>query len=257
MPTRESVPKSLPTWFELSTSDPDKSTAFYGGLFGWTAESAPEEFGGYISFSLGGVGVAGAMKNDGTTGPDGWSVYLATDDIAKVAELAAANGGKVEVEPMAVGDLGQMAFVSDPGGAFIGAWQPGEHKGFLVHNEPNAPGWFELHTRDWQGALAFYRDVFGCEIDVVSDADEFRYAVVVHDGLQWAGIMDAAGFLPEGVPAHWSVYIEVADADDAVAKAVQLGAKVVQPVEDTPYGRLATLTDTTGAAFKLVQPPAG
>jgi predicted enzyme related to lactoylglutathione lyase len=257
MPTRDSIPKSLPCWLDLGSSDTDKSAAFYGGLFGWTAESAGEDFGGYITFSLDGVQVAGCMKNDGSMGPDGWSTYLATDDIAKLAESATANGGQVVAEPMAVGDLGQMAFVTDPTGGFIGAWQPGEHKGFLVHNEPNAPGWFELHTRDFDGALAFYREVFGCDIDVVNDTPEFRYAVVMANGLQWAGIMDATAFLPDGVPAHWSVYIEVADADATVAKAQELGGSVVQPAEDTPYGRLATLTDTTGASFKLVQPPAG
>jgi predicted enzyme related to lactoylglutathione lyase len=70
---------------------------------------------------------------------------------------------------------------------------------------------------------------------------------------QAAGIMDASGFLPEGVPAHWSIYWAVDSADDAVAKVVELGGTVVQPAEDTPYGRLATCTDATGATFKLVE----
>jgi predicted enzyme related to lactoylglutathione lyase len=65
--------------------------------------------------------------------------------------------------------------------------------------------------------------------------------------------MDASGFLPEGVPAHWSVYFGVADADAALAKIVALGGSVVVPAEDTPYGRLATATDSTGAMFKLIQ----
>jgi predicted enzyme related to lactoylglutathione lyase len=52
------------------------------------------------------------------------------------------------------------------------------------------------------------------------------------------------------------VYFHADDADATIAKAVSLGGSVVQPAEDTPYGRLATLTDITGATFKLVQPPA-
>ena len=47
--------------------------------------------------------------------PDVWSIYLATDDAAKTAEVATANGGQVVVEPMPVGDLGTMAFITDPG----------------------------------------------------------------------------------------------------------------------------------------------
>ena len=41
-----------------------------------------------------------------------------------------------------------MAMVADPGGAAIGVWQPGLHKGFGIWGEPSTPAWFELHTRD-------------------------------------------------------------------------------------------------------------
>ena len=64
--------------------------------------------------------------------------------------------------------------------------------------------------------------------------------------------MDAAAFLPEGVPAHWSIYFAVGDADAALAQIVELGGSIVAGAEDTPYGRLATATDPTGALFKLV-----
>jgi predicted enzyme related to lactoylglutathione lyase len=69
-----------------------------------------------------------------------------------------------------------------------------------------------------------------------------------------AGIMDAAAFLPDGVPAHWSVYWEVDDADAAVAKVKALGGSVVMDSVDTPYGRLATVADPAGAQFKLRTP---
>ena len=69
---------------------------------------------------------------------------------------------------------------------------------------------------------------------------------------QHAGVMDASAFLPEGVPAHWSVYFKVADTDATLAKIAKLGGNTVVPAEDTPYGRLATAVDPTGAIFKLV-----
>ena len=68
----------------------------------------------------------------------------------------------------------------------------------------------------------------------------------------FAGIMDASGFLPDGVPAQWSVYFGVDDSDAALAKIVDLGGSIVTPAEDTPYGRLATAADATGAIFRLV-----
>ena len=63
-------------------------------------------------------------------------------------------------------------------------------------------------------------------------------------------------FLPEGVPDHWSIYWDVDDVDVTVALARKLGGSLVDGPMDTPYGRMATVTDPTGAQFKLRTPPA-
>jgi len=243
-----------PCWIDLFTSDPDRSVSFYGELFGWTAESAGAEFGGYINFSRDGKRVAGAMRNDGADGtPDAWSVYLKVDDAAATVERATAAGGTVIVPAMPVGPLGTMAVVTDAGGAAVGMWQPGEHTGFGIKGAVGSPTWFELHTRDFDAAVKFYETVFGWDAHAASDTPEFRYTTLGEGDGQQAGIMDSSGFLPEGVPAHWRVYFGVADADATVATAIGLGATVIMPVTDTPYGRLAQLTDPTGATFCLQQ----
>ena len=36
------------------------------------------------------------------------------------------------------------------------------------------------------------------------------------------------------------------------SKAVSLGGKVIDGPDDTPFGRLATLADPTGAMFKIM-----
>ena len=255
MPTRDTAPLGSPCWVDLMTSDPDKARTFYGELFGWTAEEPNDEFGGYFSYLKDGVLVAGCMRNDGTSGvPDVWSVYLAVGDAKATVDAANANGGSTIVEAMDVGDLGTMAVLTDAGQAAIGMWQPGTHKGFGVLAEAGAPSWFELHTRDYDASLAFYRTVFGWKTETASDVPEFRYTTLGEGENAQAGIMDASAFLPEGVPAHWSVYFGTADADATLAKVVELGGTVVQPAEDTPYGRLATAADPTGALFKLHQP---
>ena len=253
MPTRDTAPIGAPCWVDLMTSDTERSRAFYGELFGWTAEEPNEQFGGYFNYSKDGALVAGCMASQPDAGmPDVWSVYLATEDAKKTADDAVTNGGQVHVAAMDVADLGTMALIADCGGAAIGMWQPGLHKGFGVFGEPSTPSWFELHTRDYEASTAFYREVFHWDTNVVSDTPEFRYTTMM-DGESWlAGVMDASGFLPEGVPSHWSVYFGVADTDAALAKVVDLGGSIVTPAEDTPYGRLATAADPTGAVFKLV-----
>lgn len=255
MPTRDTAPMGAPCWIQLSTSDTDRSRGFYTALFGWTAEDPIAEFGGYFNFRQDDVRVAGAMGTEpGADQPDSWSLYLASDDAAKTLEAASAHGAQVIVPAMPVGDLGVMGFVVDPGGAAIGVWQPGSHPGFGIIGEHGAPGWFELHTRDYERVLDFYRNVFGWRTQVISDGPEFRYTVAVEGEEQLAGVMDGAGFLPPGAPATWSVYFGVDDADAALAKAVELGGSIVEPAMDTPYGRLAGAADPTGARFKLVAP---
>jgi uncharacterized protein len=253
VPLRDEAPIGAPCWVDVLTSDPDRTKEFYGRLFGWTVEDPGEEYGGYFNFLKDGVHVAGGMRNDGESGvPDLWSVYLATDDADATIERTVAAGGQVMVPAMDVMALGRMAVVIDVGGAVIGTWQPGLHKGFGVLGEPGTPAWFELHTRAYDASVEFYRDVFAWKTQVASDEPDFRYTTLDSDGDQLAGVMDASAFLPDGVPASWTVYFAVPDADAALSEIVALGGEVVMGAEDTPYGRLATAADATGALFKVV-----
>jgi len=254
MPTRDSAPLGAPCWVDVFTSDVEGAKEFYGGLFGWTAQEADPRFGGYFNFLEDGQPVAGCMVNGGTdpNAVDMWSVYLAVADAEATQAAAVEHGAQVYVPAMAVDTLGTMLVVGDPTGAAIGAWQPGEHPGFVELGEPDVPCWFEILTRDYQAALGFYRDVFGWDVHTMSDTPEFRYSTFGEGTGALAGIMDAAGFLPEGVPSYWSIYFGTADTDRSCATAVDLGGTVVEPPQDSPYGRMATVADRTGTRFKLV-----
>lgn len=253
MPIRDTAPLGAPCWIDLGTSDPEGARAFYGQLFGWTAEAAGEEYGGYINFSKNGSAVAGCMRNSGDMGfPDAWSVYLASADVQATADAVPAAGGQVVVAPMEVPAQGTMAFFADPGGAMVGAWQPGGHNGFQIFNEPGTPVWFEVLTRDHNATVRFYESVFGWQTDVLSDTPEFRYTTLGKGDDALAGIMDATDYLPAEVPPHWSLIFLVEDTDAGVAKVQELGGTVLREPEDTPYGRVAQVTDTTGAVFSLM-----
>lgn len=254
MPELDAVETGNPCWIDIMTSDPAATTAFYTALLGWEAERPSAEHGGYINFTKDGSRIAGAMANQEDGQPDVWSVYIAVDDAAATVAAVEAAGGSVMVPPMEVGSLGTMAVFTDVGGAVLGLWQPGEHTGFGYVAEDGAPGWFELFTRDYDAVRPFYEQALGWDLHTAVDQPGFRYTTL-HDGdAQAAGIMDSAADLPEGVPAHWSVYFQVADVDATIARAESLGAKVDQPAQDTPYGRLAVMIDPTGAQFKLIGP---
>jgi uncharacterized protein len=256
MPQRESAPLGAPCWVDVFTSNTDQAQDFYGHVFGWTAETAGPEYGGYINFSKDGQLVAGCMNNDGTSGtPDLWSVYLATDDAKATVQAAVDNGGGVIVPAVDILQLGTMAVLTDAGQAAIGIWQPGLHKGFSVLGEPGTPNWFEVYSRDYDAAVKFYQNVFHWDTHTMSDTSEFRYTTLGEGDTALAGIMDATGFLPEGIPSHWEIYFGVEDTDAALTKVTKLGGSVIMGAEDSPYGRLAQVADPTGAVFKVVTTP--
>ncbi len=254
MPTRDHAPFGSPCWADLWTSDVPGSRAFYSELFGWEAQEPSPEFGGYFMFTRDGVPVAGGMGDMGDMAAnDTWKIYLDTDDIAGVADRAAAAEAQVPVPPSPVADLGTQMVIVDPGGAAVGAWQAGTFPGFAVLGEHGTPSWFELHTGRYQEAVGFYRSVFGWETDTMSDTADFRYTTVKNPegGEEMAGILDAATFLPEGAPARWYVYWEVDDVDQVVSRVKALGGAVLLDPQDTPYGRMATVADPAGAELKL------
>ncbi|WP_285245581.1 VOC family protein [Pseudarthrobacter sp. fls2-241-R2A-127] len=244
-----------PCWADLMTSDPERSREFYTRLFGWMYEEGDQEkYGGYITALANGLPVAGMMKNDGESGyPDVWTTYLRVEDINATAEAAVAAGGQVFMPPMEVPEQGHMAMFGDTGGAAIGAWQFGGHTGFQAAGEPGTPYWHELHTRNYAPSVKFYQDVFGWETDVMSDTEEFRYTTLGSGDSSRAGIMDASSYLPDGAPSNWQVYFAIENTDAGVDIATSLGGQVIYPAEDTPFGRIAALTDPTGALFRIAQ----
>lgn len=244
MPVRNTVPAGAPSWIDLSTSDQAASIAFYTALMGWECGDPNPELGGYASFTLGGERVAGCVPAMG--GPtDAWAVYLATEDAEQTCAAAVAAGGAVQLPPMPVGDLGMMAVVADPSGVSFGLWQPGTHRGLLTTAEPGHAAWFELASAHHEQTLQFGREVFGWHTASVADAPDC-YSVASVDGEEAVGLLSTDG------DARGSVYLQVIDADAAQERASSLGATVVQTATDTPYGRVVTLTDPTGALVNLV-----
>lgn len=255
----ETTADGAPIWVDLGSSDVPASVAFYSALLGWEFEEPDQEFGGYTNAFLDGHRVAGLGPTMAAPGrpapPDAWTIYLAAHDIGKTVADVAAAGGATLAPPMQVGDLGSMAIVTDAAGAAFGLWQPGTHTGTDRTGVTGTPSWHELHTKDFAADTTFYRQVFGAGWTSVGDTDDFRYAQLNIAGRDCAGMMDGSRMLPAEVPSHWSVYFAVDDLDASLSRATELGATVTQGPDDTPWGRLASLTDPTGANVKLHQLP--
>jgi uncharacterized protein len=258
MTTRATAPVGAPCWADVWTSDVDACARFYGELLGWEAQPPDPEFGGYFMFHRQGVPVAGGMGDmSDMKAQNVWKVYLSTPDMAQTVAALEKGGAVLAFPPMAVGEAGTQCVFTDPTGATLGAWQPGAFHGFSVLGEPGAPAYFELLTRDFDRAVDFYRDAFAWETQPLPGDQGFRYLNQVEPGTgaPLAGVMDAAGVLPPGVPSHWSVYWDVEDTEAAATKVTALGGTVLRAPEASPYGVLATVADPQGAQFKLHSMP--
>ncbi|MEM9135343.1 MAG: VOC family protein [Actinomycetota bacterium] len=251
---KKSYAHGTPSWIDLGSPDIEASAGFYGGLFGWTVEeeSGPEA-GGYRMCTLGGKAVAGLGPQQ-NPGPPLWTTYVTVDDVDATAETVTAAGGQVVMPPMEVLTAGKMAIFADAGGAAFSTWQPGDHIGAELVNEPSTLSWNELITTDVEGAKAFYGQVFGW--GGVTHEGEMPYTEFKLGDASIAGMMPKPPTMPADVPPHWGVYFAVSDVGEAAAKATELGGAVIMPPFDTPQGPMAVLADPHGATFNVIALPA-
>ena len=247
-----------PCWVDVTSTDMGATNAFYSGLFGWDAEDLGEEAGGYTMYTLRGKRVAaGSPPPPGAEGaPPHWTTYLASDDVDDTARKVRDAGGTVLMDPFDVFDSGRMTIAQDPTGAVFGVWRAGTHIGAELANEPGTLNWNECQTGDPGGAGAFYAAVFGhgYEERPMTEGGPI-YGVLLVDGRGVAGVLQLAGEMKD-IPPNWSPVFSVADSDETVAKARELGGTALMPGMDLPeIGRLAVIQDPTGAVFQVLQPP--
>lgn len=245
-----------PVWLDYGSNNFTACTEFYSQLFGWEYEDLGSELNNYTLVRCNGALVGGLMDVSGMECPNGgpipseWGVFLKVDDLEARAAKAKAAGGEVVMENMSAGDSGTWSLVVDPTGAPISMWQPNTLESYDFVGAPGTPVWFELMTKDFDAAVAFYKEVFDWEIDIMSDTGEFRYASNGTMETATAGICHAP-WLGEDDNSYWRAYFGVDGADAAAEKVASLGGKVTDGPEDSPFGRIVTVLDREGATFQL------
>jgi len=245
----------VPSWIDMQSPDLDKSRVFYSALFGWDVPPGPEEAGGYGIATLKGKNVAGVGPQMNPAAPPSWMTYVNVDDADATTAKVTANGGQVLVGPMDVMEAGRMAVFADPVGAVIGIWQPNQHLGAQLVNEPGTWGWSELTTTDTRGAKAFYGAVFGWGEETHGPGEGGgmdNYTEWKVGDRSIGGMMQKPDSMPAEVPPFWMVYFAVADTDATVARVTELGGGVMMPPMDIEPGRFAVVADPVGAVFSVL-----
>jgi predicted enzyme related to lactoylglutathione lyase len=246
MSERTAYPHGTPSWVDIGVPDLDAAAAFYEGLFGWTVDrSGPPEAGGYAMCLLEDRPVAGMGPQVQPEIPPYWAVYVTVDDADAALAAAEANGGGVLAPAFDVMTFGRMGIISDPAGAVISVWQPIDHIGAHLVNEPGTFCWNELGSSDLAAVRPFYAAVFGWGEDESSSSE--GSAIFTVGGRVTCGAHQAG----EGEPNAWSAWFAVADCDASTDKAVELGATVLMPPNDMDFGRGSMVMDPNGAVIGL------
>ena len=262
----------VPCWVDSPQRDPEAARTFYEDLFEWELEDVmpPESPMRYFVGRIRGGDVAAVgSQPQGEPQPAAWNTYVWVTDADETAAKVRAAGGSVVMEPGDVMDAGRMAVFADPEGAEFSVWQPKNFRGATVVNEHGSVNFNNLHTRDIEGAKAFYGAVFAW--DLLDLGGGYAWAMPAYGdfleertpGLResmagmgaperFAEVVATANVIPEDqpdTPAHWGVTFAVDDADAIAARAAELGGSVVAPPFDAPWVRMTILTDPQGATF--------
>jgi uncharacterized protein len=273
MPERDGYIPGVPCWIDTSQPDPEAAVDFYSGLFGWEFEDvmAPGTEGKYYSARIRGKDVAAVSSiPEGAPPMATWNTYIWVDSADDTAAKVRDAGGQVLTEPFDVTNAGRMAVFADPEGAAFCVWQAKEHRGAQIVNEHGSVNFNDLHTRDPEGAKAFYGAVFGWQTFDLGggfrtwtlpgygeylqrDDPDLRKRLEEAGGP--TGFEDVVASLIQvpddqpDTPPHWGLTFAVDDADAAAEKATELGGKVLLPPMDAPWVRMTVLSDPQGATF--------
>jgi uncharacterized protein len=294
MPERDGYIPGVPCWVDVSEPDPEAAVDFYSGLFGWKLEDVmpPSSEGKYFIarheaksssiFDTSGErrrGDVAAVRSipDGAPPTAMWNTYFWVDSADAAASGVHDAGGDVVTEPFDFMDACRTAVFTDPEGAAFGVWEAKEHRGARLVNDPGAPVFNNLNTRDVEGARLFYGSVFGWETGSIGGGAEGWTLRGYGDWLEREhhpnlrrqmaeagapeGFEDVVGsIVPIGddqpdTPPHWSVTFATDDTDGTAAKATELGGKVIVPPFDAPWStarytiRITVIADPQGATF--------
>jgi predicted enzyme related to lactoylglutathione lyase len=104
-----------PSWFALSSSDPDGAKAFYAQVFGWTAASPQSrDVAAHLTFVEGVAHFGGITW--GSEDTTGWTLHFGVENVEDAVVKATGLGGTAVSAPSEVPGVGRVAVLEDPAG---------------------------------------------------------------------------------------------------------------------------------------------
>ena len=247
-------------WYELESSDVEKSKAFWSELLGWQIESSETAGVKYELVKAGGKEIASIEPVEAKKGKSHWIPYVSVPDVDAAVKAALENQGKVMKAAQDVPQIGRFAVVTDPNGATFALFR-NERSDDPDTKGPPQTGvflWNELLTRHKKAhasSLAFYPAVIGyttSQMQIGEGKKKTPYDMLSFAEKPRAGVNAAK---PASLGGQWMPWVAVDDVDAVVAKVKALKGKVVVKAYDLPnVGRSAVVADPTGAPLGVIKP---
>ena len=121
--------------------------------------------------------------------------------------------------------------------------------------QPGVPCWVDTWQPDPAAAVGFYTELFGWEATNLMPSDSpGEYSLCKLRGRDVAAVVSQHG-APAPPRPLWATHVWVESADDTAVKVTDAGGSVVGDPFDSPGGgRVAVLSDPSGAVFSVWQP---
>lgn len=115
--------------------------------------------------------------------------------------------------------------------------------------------WADLATTDATAARTFYTTLLDDTVAVIPMGPGAFYYILQKKGKDVAGMAEQdAEQKKNKVPASWTAYFWVKDADEAAKKIKSLGGRILaEPFDVMDVGRMAVASDPQGAVFAVWQ----
>ncbi len=125
--------------------------------------------------------------------------------------------------------------------------------------EQHFPGkliWMDLLTDDVGKASAFYEGMFGWEAEVLEWEDK-TYAIMSMNGRPLAGIFHREEAENNDFHGSWIPYLSVANLDDTINIASEMGGQILMDADLPDRGRQAIYVDNQGALVGFMESSTG
>jgi uncharacterized protein len=121
--------------------------------------------------------------------------------------------------------------------------------------QPGVPCWVAAVHPDAEQAAGFYSQLFGWEATSLMPADsDGGYFLCKLRGRAVAAVVSPHGAPPPPAPV-WATHVWVESTDEIAKRATELGGSVVgEPFDSPGGGRMAVLSDPSGATFCAWEP---